>query len=52
MQMMCAEGSGLREQLDSFQPVGLSLAVLSVKNIYSGNPINLTCEVAEIRDFD
>ena len=52
MQMSRAKGSGVRKDLDRFQPIGLSLTVIAVKNIDSFGAIDLACEIAEAIDGD
>jgi len=52
MQMSCAKGSGVREDLNRFKPVGFSLTVIAVKNIDSFGAIDLAGEIAKAIDGD
>ena len=38
--------------MDRFQPVGFTLAVISIDNIESGSPKDFSAEVAKIINFE
>ena len=52
MQMSCAKGPCVRQDLNRFKPVGFSLTVIAVKNIDSFGAIDLAGEIAEAIDGD
>jgi hypothetical protein len=52
MKMMSAKRFCVREELNGLQPIGFSLSVVTVENVYAGREINRTLEIAKAFDFD
>jgi hypothetical protein len=50
--MMGAKRFRVREELDSFEPVGLSLSIVAVEDVNSRREINLAFEIPEALNFD
>jgi hypothetical protein len=50
--MMSAKRFCVREELNGLQPIGFSLSVVTVENVYAGREINRTLEIAKAFDFD
>ncbi len=50
VKMSRAKGPGVREDLDRFKPIGLTLTVVTVENVNSVCAIDTACEVAEAID--
>jgi hypothetical protein len=52
MQVVRSKRSCMREQLDRFEPVCLTLTVIAVKDIETGCAINLSAKVTKILNLD